>query len=109
MLQGNPEGFKSPLPTAVQELVIAYIHELFRIGKSGFSVACNPEKEVLKIFKEVDGKDHAVTLYFDAALHGGLPFLVRIAEIIEESVSDYEKDALPAQESDHREQAEGRG
>lgn len=99
MLQGNPEGFRSPLPPAVQELVIAYIHELFRLGKSGFSVACNPEKEVMKIFKEVNGEDHAVTMYFDAALHGGLPFLVKVAEIIEESVNGYEKDELSAQDS----------
>lgn len=98
MLQGNPEGFRTALPREVQELVIAYIHELFRLGKSGFMVACNPESEVMKIYKEVNGQDHAVTMYFDAALIGGLPFLVNIAGVIEESISESESNALPAQD-----------
>jgi len=87
--QGNPEGFRTSVPSDVQETVIATIHRLFREGMHGFSFTFKEDKEVFVISK----LNCAAFGYipYSHARQGGVDLLMEYAKFIEEQFNDDQK------------------
>lgn len=84
MRQGNPEGFRSPIPEDLQEIAIAFVHAATRENLTNFGLTFMVDKGMARLHR-VDDKYRevaAITFYYDAIREGGLDFLIRTAKIM---------------------------
>lgn len=87
MRQGNPEGFRSPIPEDLQEIAIAFVHAATRENLTGFGLTFLIDREMVRLHM-VDGQYRelaAITFYYDTVREGGLDFLIRTAKIMNET------------------------
>jgi hypothetical protein len=107
MLQGNPEGFKSDIPTDIQEILIAYIHALYREGRQGYSATVREIHEEVIIRKLDTNPSYVSVLKFDEIRNGGVEFLLRVTRVLEVSNNDGKADEV--QEEGGQGEDEGSG
>lgn len=89
MRQGNPEGFRSPIPEDLQEMAIAFVHAATRENLTGFGLTFMVDRQMVRMHK-VDSRFRevgAITFYYDAVRDGGLDFLMNTAITMDEMLS----------------------
>ena len=89
MRQGNPEGFRSPIPEDLQEMAIAFVHAATRENLTGFGLTFMVDRQLVRMHKVDDQfrEIAAITFYYDAVRDGGLDFLMNTAITMDEMLS----------------------
>jgi len=87
--QGNPEGFRTSIPSDLQEIVIATIHKLFRENRHGYAFSFDQDKEVFTL-SHLSGFAVTNIPYF-VAREGGVDLMMAYALNIEEKLNDDQK------------------
>jgi hypothetical protein len=115
MRQGNPEGFRSPIPEDLQEIAIAFVHAATRENLTNFGLTFMVDKGMARLHRVDDQYREvaAITFYYDAVREGGLDFLIRTAKImndidhIQEWIENDQGDEFQKEEGQRGDEAGG--